>query len=69
MGSTGNLTFEIVFIRTQWNHPVLSGCAPRVRWGAGWAGLSKAEEPVDTHWMVNVVDASICPNCGDEHAR
>ena len=41
---------------------------------AGWTEksyieLSKAEEPIDTHWTVNVVDTSICPNCGDEHAR
>ncbi len=36
-----------------------------------WGGvqLSRAEEPVDTHWTVNVVGASICRNCGDEHAR
>ncbi|MDB9969120.1 hypothetical protein OAE08_05595 [Gammaproteobacteria bacterium] len=25
--------------------------------------LSKAEEPIDTHWTVNVVDTSICRNC------
>ena len=31
--------------------------------------LSKAEEPIDTQWTVNVVDTSICRNCGDEHAR
>jgi hypothetical protein len=41
---------------------------------AGWAEksyieLSKAEVPIDTHWTVNVVDTSICRNCGDEHAR
>ena len=41
---------------------------------AGWTErnhieLSRAEEPIDTQWTVKVVDASICPNCGDEHAR
>ena len=41
---------------------------------AGWTEkshleLSKAEEPIDTQWTVNVVDTSICRNCGDEHAR
>ena len=40
----------------------------------GWAGenyieLSKAEVPIDTHWTVEVMGASICPSCGDEHAR
>jgi hypothetical protein len=35
----------------------------------GWVELSKAEEPVDTHWTVNVIDTSICRNCGDEHVR
>jgi len=40
----------------------------------GWAGEnyiepSKAEVPIDTHWTVEVMGASICPSCGDEHAR
>jgi len=35
---------------------------------AGWTEksyieLSKAEEPIDTQWTVNVVDTSICRNC------
>ena len=46
-------------------------------WGAGWAvtrkqgyiELSRAEEPIDTQWTVKVMGASICPNCGDDHAR
>jgi hypothetical protein len=58
-------------MRVQWNHSDLSG------WGGEWAvtremgvgQLSKVEEPVDRHWTVNVVDTSICRNCGDEHAR
>ena len=41
---------------------------------AGWTEKShlelyKVEEPVDTHWTVNVVDASICTNCSDDHAK
>ena len=41
---------------------------------AGWTEksyieLSKSEEPIDTHWTVTVVGASIGPSCGDEHAR
>jgi len=40
----------------------------------GWAEknyieLSKAEVPIDKHWTVEVMGASICPSCGDEHAR
>ena len=41
---------------------------------AGWTErnhieLSRAEEPIDTQWTVNVVGASICRNCGVGHAR
>jgi hypothetical protein len=41
---------------------------------AGWTErnyieLSKSEEPIDTHWTVNVMGASICPNCGVDHAK
>ena len=31
--------------------------------------LFKAEEPVDRHWTIKVMGASICPNCGVDHAR
>ena len=41
---------------------------------AGWTEkshleLSKAEKPIDTQWTVKVMGASICWNCGDEHAK
>ena len=29
--------------------------------------LAKEEEPIDTQWTINVVDASICRNC--DHLR
>jgi hypothetical protein len=31
--------------------------------------VDKSEVPIDTHWTANVVDTSICRNCGDDHAR
>jgi hypothetical protein len=31
--------------------------------------LSKAEEPIDTHWTVKVMGASTCPSCGVDHAK
>ena len=41
-----NLTPNIVCIRVQWNHPDLSGCAPRV--GVGWAIARKLGV---AHWV------------------
>jgi hypothetical protein len=58
-----NRPSTIVCIRVQWNHSDLSGCAPRVRfwlggyWDTGVGELSKAEEPIDTLWTVEVVGA------------
>ena len=47
----------------QWNHSDLSGCAPRVGLAGRLLGkggaVSKAEEPVDTHWTVAVVGARV----------
>ena len=43
--------------------------AGRLLGNRGGVQLSKSEEPIDTQWTVNVVDTSICRNCGDEHAK
>ena len=58
-----NSPTRIVCIRVQWNHADLSGCTPRggvlagrLLGNVGWVQLSEAEEPVDTHLTVNVVD-------------